>query len=243
MEPKVESESVSGVGQAVATLSGVVNPEFQPVLTCEFVLSGGIALRRARRGPRNWVKGERVRYGREPRGPKPNTEYHYKVHQKRHRRSEVAGEPFLTLPDPPAVATEGASSITATSESIAGTVDPGASGHLAEDDTTYYVEYGGTTAYGKQTPFPAGEAVEVCRLLEVEGKVCSQGVAIVGEGTSSKAEAVSLGGLEPGRTYIAGRRDRTLTMPVNSMQYCRVFMAVRWRRRASTVGTRCSKRP
>jgi hypothetical protein len=88
-----------------------------------------------------------------------------------------------------------------TTVTISGSVNPGAEGHLAEDDTTYYIEYGGTTAYGKQTPFPAGEAVEACRLFLSKGEACPQGVAIVGEGTSTKTQTVSLDGLEPGTTY------------------------------------------
>jgi hypothetical protein len=206
--PAIEGESVTGVTQTGAELHATINPEFQPVTSCTFDFSGGIKplsgspAQCAPSAAQLGDGGSGVGTGTVATGLEPNTEYDYKVLTKNGiGEAEVAGESFLTLPGPPTVSTVGASSITAATESVAGTVNPGANGHLAEDDTTYYVEYGGTTAYGKQTPFPSGEAVEACRLLEIEGKACPQGVAIVGEGTSTKAETLTLSGLEPGRTY------------------------------------------
>jgi hypothetical protein len=192
VKPVVEGESVSAVAQTTATLSGVVNPEFQPVLTCEFEYVGTAPLSApCVPGATGLGKGGTgVGTGANLVGLEPNTEYHYKLLAKNKvGLEEGLEETFLTLPDPPIVSTGVASSITPTTATIAASVNPGASAlgilnpqlnsqAIAQDDTTYYVEYGGSTGYGQRTA--TGDA---------------------GEGTSVKDETVSLAGLEPGRTY------------------------------------------
>jgi RHS repeat-associated protein len=74
----------------------------------------------------------------------------------------------------PKATTESASSITATQATLNGTVNPEAS------DTTYYFEYGPTTAYGTKIPATA---------------------ASVGSGTSNVAVAQTPKGLTEGTTY------------------------------------------
>jgi hypothetical protein len=188
VKPVVEGESVSAVGRTTATLSGVVNPEFQRVLTCEFAYVGMAPLSaRCLPGATGLgIGGTGVGTGASLVGLEPNTEYHYKLLAKNKiGLEEGLEESFLTLPDPPAVSTGGASVTGPTTATIPGSVNPGASAlgilnsqAIAQDDTTYYVEYGGSTGYGQRTA--TGDA---------------------GEGTSVKGETVSLAGLEPGRTY------------------------------------------
>ena len=188
VKPVVEGESVSAVGWTTATLSGVVNPEFQRLLACEFAYVGmaplsapclpGIA------GPGKGGTG--VGTGVSLVGLEPNTEYHYQLLAKNKiGLEEGLPETFLTLPDPPTLSTGGASVTGPTTATISASVNPGSSAAgiasaqgAAQDDTTYYVEYGGSVQYGKRTP--SGDA---------------------GEGTSAKAETANLEGLEPGTTY------------------------------------------
>ncbi len=184
--PLISAESATAVTQTTVSLSAQVNPEFQPLTVCEFVLSGGIAPVSCNPSAAGLGEGGgSVPTGASVTGLAANTEYHYKVHAKNASGlSEGAGQSFLTLPNPPAVSTGGASSITLAGATISGTVNPGAAGQPAQDETTYYFQYGPTAIYGqgesyaKQTPM--GQA---------------------GEGESAKAETASLTGLEPGTIY------------------------------------------
>jgi hypothetical protein len=117
----------------------------------------------------------------------PNTEYHYEVVAKNTTGTSeglttrgVEDKTFVTLPDPPTVTTGSVTAITPDSATIAGTVNPGAGGHSTQDETNYYFQYGHTTSYGGQAPFPTEAA---------------------GEGTSFIPETANLAGLEPGSAY------------------------------------------
>jgi hypothetical protein len=72
----------------------------------------------------------------------------------------------------PTATTGAASKVTHSSATLAGTVNPNGSA------TTYYFQYGTSTAYGKQT-----------------------GANSAGSDTTVHAESVSISGLSPGRTY------------------------------------------
>jgi hypothetical protein len=178
--PGIEGESVTGVTQTAASFSATVNPEMQPVTACEFRFSGGISAVACDPSAGELGEGEEgVGTGASLEGLTPNTEYHYKVLTKNGTgEAEVAGEPFLTLPKPPVVSTGGHSVTSPTTATVSGSVDPNALGHEAQDDTAYYIEYGGTSTYGKQTP-----------------------AAGAGQAESPATETVSLEGLEPGTTY------------------------------------------
>ena len=99
--------------------------------------------------------------------------------------SAPGDQTFLTLPAPPVVSTGVASAITPTSATVSASVNPGASAvgianpqATAQDDTTYYVEYGTSTGYGQRTA-----------------------TVDAGEGTSAQPETINLEGLAPGTTY------------------------------------------
>jgi phosphodiesterase/alkaline phosphatase D-like protein len=117
---------------------------------------------------------------------KANTEYHYEavaVNEAGATEGLLAtpgDQTFLTLPNPPSASTGAPSAVTPTSAVIAGSVNPGATGHNAQDDTTYWFQYGMTTSYAQQIPVPAGDA---------------------GEGESPVPEKAQLTGLEPDTTY------------------------------------------
>jgi hypothetical protein len=118
---------------------------------------------------------------------KPNTEYHYEVVATNAEGATeglitpgVEDQEFLTLPEPPTASTGSASAVTTTSARVAGTVAPRGFGpHPAEDETTYYFQYGGTISYGRQTSI---------------GKTCPDECA-------GPQESTVLKGLEPGHTY------------------------------------------
>jgi hypothetical protein len=209
VEPSIDAESVTGVTRTNAILHAAIDPEYQETeyqfklgttpaygLDAPAALTGlgGLGFLGDIEREAN-LNGESVTL-------EPNTEYHYEAIATNATGTSAPGDQkFLTLPDPPTVSTGVAFALTPTTATIPAEVNPDAGGHIAQDDTTYYVEYGGTAAYGKQTTFPAGDAVEACRLLVLEGKECAQGVAIAGEGVGAKAETVNLSGLEPGVTY------------------------------------------
>ena len=183
--PEISNESLTAVGQSTVALSGMVNPEFQPVLRCEFVYQAGDApLSAPCTTPDAREMGEAgagVGTTVDLTGLVANTTYHYKIlAENKIGVGEGTEETFTTLPTPPAVDTGNASAVTTHSASVTGTVNPSNSGQTEQDDTKYYFEYGQDTSYGKRTS-PEPEAI--------------------GEGTSPIEETNTLGGLTPGRTY------------------------------------------
>ncbi len=181
--PAVEAEFPTAVGQSTASLSAIVNPEFQPVLKCEFVYTASASLS-APCTPGAAELGEGgagVATGVNLTGLLPNTTYHYKVlAENKIGAGEAPEEAFTTLPALPVASTGAATAITTNSASITGTVNPNNSDQAEQDDTKYHFEYGQDTSYGKRT-LPATEAI--------------------GEGMSPVEETASLDGLIPGRTY------------------------------------------
>ena len=115
----------------------------------------------------------------------PNTEYHYQAVASNatgtvEGLNAIGDATFLTLPNPPTANTGEASSITPNSAELSGTVNPASSGHSAQDDTTFYFQYGSDTTYGTQVPLAPGDA---------------------GEGKSPVPETASITGLKHGATY------------------------------------------
>jgi len=104
----------------------------------------------------------------------PSTTYHYRlVAQNAAGLTDGFDKTFRTpAPQPPAVKTGDASSVTATSANLAGIVNP------QGQPTTYYFQYGPTTAYGAQTA--SGSA---------------------GAGTTAGNVSAQVGSLSPKTTY------------------------------------------
>ena len=130
----------------------------------------------------------------------PNTEYHYQVlvtNATGTTEGLVAqgDQTFLTLPNPPAVKTGGASNVRAYSATITGEVNPGASGYPTQDSTTYWFQYSVDTSYDIQVPLPHG---------------------VVAEGTSPVTESAQLSSLAPDTTYhyrLVASNDNHETFP------------------------------
>lgn len=79
-------------------------------------------------------------------GLNPSTTYHFRVKSSNSvGTSYGSDQSFTTTPDAPAVTTDSASSLTSSSATLHGTVNPNGA------PTTYYFEYGTTTSYGSTT--------------------------------------------------------------------------------------------
>ncbi len=104
-------------------------------------------------------------------GLSPNTTYHYRLHAT---NGVGADKTFTTPapPQPPAVLTASATSITTTSANLTGSVNP------QGQSTSYYFQYGTTSSYGSQSPL--GDA---------------------GAGTAKITASAAVGGLSPATTY------------------------------------------
>jgi hypothetical protein len=183
-KPVVESEAASTTSPSTATLEAVVNPEHQQT-TCKGFDYGPTSSYgfEAACDPEEPLgsgsAGEHTSAGLT--GLSANSEYHYRVvAENASGEAEDADRTFVTPPDPPTLSTRGASGVTATTANIAGTVNLTGEGYPAQDDTTYYFQYGHTTSYGGQAPLPLGNA---------------------GEGVGAREEQAPLVGLEPGTTY------------------------------------------
>jgi phosphodiesterase/alkaline phosphatase D-like protein len=103
----------------------------------------------------------------------PGTEYHYRVVATNATGTSNGGDStFTTASGPPTVTTGGASSVTSSGATIAGTVNPGGAA------TSYHFEYGTSNAYGTSTTGTSA-----------------------GSGTSAASVSADLTGLTQGTTY------------------------------------------
>ena len=105
-------------------------------------------------------------------GLKAGTTYHYRVVANNAAGTSRGGDAVFTTLVPPDVTTGAASSISASSATLNGTVD--ANGR----STTYYFDYGTSTSYGSKS-----------------------GSKSAGSATSAQAAATGISGLVAGRTY------------------------------------------
>jgi hypothetical protein len=126
------------------------------------------------------AEGNNVEVSAPVSGLQPNAEYSVCLIATNALEETAQGTmvSFLTLPNPPAVATGEATGITPRSATINATVNPNAAGHSTQDDTTYQFQYSTDESFTSQTP-----------------------ITDAGEGTSPIPVQASLEGLEPGTTY------------------------------------------
>jgi hypothetical protein len=105
-------------------------------------------------------------------GLTPGTTYHYRVVATSSGGTTQGADGIFNTPAAPVVATSAASSITSTSATLNGAVNPNGR------PTTYWFEYGKSTNYGTKTP-----------------------VVDAGSGTTAVTVSASISGLQSGQTY------------------------------------------
>jgi phosphodiesterase/alkaline phosphatase D-like protein len=189
---------VSAITRVTATITAGINPEKS--FTTWRVLYGETSAY-GEHTPELLIGegfGERpVRFGLE--GLRPDTTYHYAV-QATNQAGTVAGpdEAFTTAPPtPPGAVTGGASSISLTTATVAGTIE-------AEGlPTSFVLEFGTGSEYGTSIPGEAGASAEPLQITVP--------LQYLAPGTTYHYRFVAVN--SDGRTYGA---DQTFTTPVYS---------------------------
>ena len=144
--PAGVTKPASSIGQTTATLNATVNPNGAGVSKCEFEYGTTISYGKTATCATLPAAGEApVAVSAAITGLSANTTYHYKIVATNPRGSSQAqDEAFKTLPNPPSVVTEPASSIGQTAATLNAAVNPNG----AEVSRCEF-EYGTTTSYGK----------------------------------------------------------------------------------------------
>jgi phosphodiesterase/alkaline phosphatase D-like protein len=170
--PAAATGAASSVGTTSAALSGSVNPEGQAT-TYHFEYGPSTAYGAATPSSNAGNGTASVSANATLGSLYPNTTYHYRIVATNGTgTTSGADQTFTTAPLLPAAATGASKSVGGTSASLAGTVNP------EGQATTYYFQYGTTTAYGTDT-----------------------GSRAAGNGTMSVAAAAALASLTPNTTY------------------------------------------
>jgi hypothetical protein len=179
--PAVSTGNEQAVTSTSATLTGSVNPEGEAT-TYYFEYGTSTAYGSATPSPAASAGSgtTNVNVSAAAGSLTPSTTYHYRVVATNASGTNTgADRTFKTnaaspTPGAPAVSTGGAKAVTATSAALTGTVNPGGQA------TTYYFQYGTSTAYGSTTPSPAASA---------------------GTGTKNVNVSAAAGSLTPSTTY------------------------------------------
>jgi PKD repeat protein len=143
--PGVTTNAASNVGYNAATLNGSVNPngldttaQFEYGTTTSY--GGTTASQSVGSG------STAVTVSAALSGLVPNTTYHFRIDATNTAGTSLGSDrTFTTGPGPPVVTTGAATSVTSSGARLNGTVNPGGA------QTTYWFEYGKTTAYGSKT--------------------------------------------------------------------------------------------
>ena len=169
--PTAITGTVSAVGGTSATLNGAVNPAgaatdwwFEYGTSTSY--GSKTATTAAGSGSAN------VSVSKSLTGLAPATTYHYRLVAKNTSATTNGGDGLFTTASPPLVVTSPATGVGPTTATLGGTVNPNG------ESTSWYVEYGSSTAYGTKTA-----------------------TSDAGSGTASKAFSAGVSGLTVGKTY------------------------------------------
>jgi hypothetical protein len=169
--PSASTGPVTAIGPTSATVSGSVNPN--GVATTWYVEYGTTTTYGSSTSKTSGGSGTvAVAISATLTNLKPGTSYHYRVVATSTAGTSRGADGLLTTSSAPVAVTGSASSVTATSATLNGTVNPGSRA------TTWFIEYGTSTSYGTKTP-----------------------VKDAGAGTSDIAVSAAVTGLAPGKTY------------------------------------------
>jgi hypothetical protein len=169
--PTAVTGPVNAVATTTASVTGSVNPGGQA--TSWFVEYGTSTSYGSKTASTNAGSGTASIAVTAPlSGLTAATTYHYRLVATNAAGTSRGADGIFTTASAPAAVTGTASSVTATSATLNGTVDPNGR------PTTWYVEYGTSTSYGSKTAARSA-----------------------GSGTSQVNVAAGVSGLSPGRTY------------------------------------------
>ncbi len=159
--PLIEGANAGSVGQTTASLTGVVNPRNETPNLCVFqyaveealLASGPSTAECTPRAAELGAGNSGVAVGANLQGLAPNSTYYYRLAAaNRVGKGEGPVQQFLTLPNPPSVKTGGAWQVTPYTAAISASVNPGAEGYPAQDDTSYYFQYSTDESFSSQIP-------------------------------------------------------------------------------------------
>jgi hypothetical protein len=169
--PTASTGPVTAVGPTSATVSGSVNPN--GVATSWYVEYGTTTSYGSKTSSTSAGSGTASgAISANLTSLKPGTSYHYRVVATSTAGTGHGADGLLTTSSAPVAVTGSASSVTPTSATLNGTVNPGSR------STTWYIEYGTSTSYGTKTP-----------------------VKDAGSGTSDVPVSAAVTGLATGKTY------------------------------------------
>jgi hypothetical protein len=169
--PSASTGPVTSVGPTTATVSGSVNPNgTSTTWYVEYGTTTGYGKETAKTSAGSGTAS--VAVSQTLSGLTPGTSYHYRVVATSSAGTAHGGDGLLTTSAAPQVVTGSASSVTTTSATLNGTVNP------SSRATSWHFDYGTSTSYGKSTA--AKDA---------------------GSGTSPIAVSAAITGLTGGRTY------------------------------------------
>jgi hypothetical protein len=170
--PDVTTQPVSSSAPESATLNGTVNPDKAGAgtTTCQFVWGTSESFGHVKSCPGPVTEGETpVPVSVDLEGLEPDTTYYYRLQASNANgtnEGEASQTQHFTTPGPGLIE-ESALDISSTSVTFSALIDPHGS------STTYYFEYGMTSAYGSDTPAAPGDSigagesnVEVARRLQ-----------------------------------------------------------------------------
>ena len=171
--PVAITGTVSAIGGTTATLNGTVNPAgaatdwwFEYGTSTAYGTKIPTPAADAGSGLAN------VAVSKSLSGLAPATTYHYRLVAKNSSATTNGSDGLFTTASPPVAVTSAAAGVGPTTATLGGTVNPNG------QSTTWFVEYGTSTAYGTKTA-----------------------TTDAGSGTSSKAVSIGVSGLTVGRTY------------------------------------------
>jgi hypothetical protein len=143
--PTAITGPVSAVGTTSATASGTVNPNGQSTSWYfEYGTSTSYGRRTASRSAGSGTNN--VQVSGALTGLTPGTTYHYRLVATNGGGTSRGADGIFTTLTAPVAATGSATSVTVTSATLNGSVDPNGRA------TTWYFEYGTSTGYGSKTP-------------------------------------------------------------------------------------------
>ena len=172
-EPVVATGNATAITPTTATVNGTVNPEGQSTTYYfEYGTTTSYGSRTSMAGAGSGTAAVKVSTSIEPLSP--NTTYHYRVVATNASGTTLGADVSFKTPKPPVpvAVVRHATSVTQTSATLNGTVNP------AGQATSYVFEYGTTRAYGAQTP-----------------------AASAGSGTKPTVVSTTIGTLAPNTTY------------------------------------------